>query len=85
MYATSPLFTGGGLLFGFLNSRQLPIEGDCNSMAMLLIFEKNGGRLSLRLHNHLNQSCGTFVTPYIPGRYRPTPIRPDDAALRPTT
>jgi hypothetical protein len=67
----------GGMLFGFLNSQALPGNGDTSSLTMLLIFEKEGGRISVRLHNRLNQSCGTFITPYIPGRYRPTPIRPD--------
>jgi hypothetical protein len=68
---------GGGLLFGFLNSHQLFGNGDSQSLAMLMIFEKGGGRISVRMHNRLNQTCGNFITPYIPGRYRPTPIRPD--------
>ena len=67
---------GGGMIFGWLNSEQLPGSGDPSSFGMLLIFEKRGARISVRLHNHLNETCGTFVTPYIPGRYRPTPIRP---------
>src|SRR5690242_16939363 len=32
----------GGFLFGFLNSQQLPGEGDCSSLAMLMIFERSG-------------------------------------------
>jgi len=62
----------GGMLFGWFNSEQLQGSGDPSSFGMLLIFEKNGGRISVRMHNRLNQTCGTFVTPYIPGRYRPT-------------
>jgi len=67
----------GGLFFGWLNSKSLLGNGDADSFGMLMIFEQSGGRISVRLHNSLNQSCGTFVTPYIPGRYRPTPIKPD--------
>jgi hypothetical protein len=31
----------------------------------------------VRLITGQNQSCGTFVTPFIPGKFRPTPIRND--------
>jgi hypothetical protein len=31
----------------------------------------------VRLITAKNQSCGTFITPFIPGKYRPTPIRND--------
>ena len=39
--------------------------------------EKEGARLAVRLITGQNQSCGTFVTPFIPGKFRPTPIRND--------
>jgi hypothetical protein len=31
----------------------------------------------VRLITGKNQSCGTFITPFIPGKFRPTPIRND--------
>lgn len=31
----------------------------------------------MRLITRTNQSCGTFVTPFIPGKFRPTPLRLD--------
>ncbi len=37
--------------------------------------EQRGARLAVRLITAKNESCGTFITPFIPGKYRPTPIR----------
>src|SRR5262249_19832991 len=34
-------------------------------------------RLAVRLITAQNQSCGTFITPFIPGKFRPTSIRND--------
>ena len=31
----------------------------------------------MRLITDDNKSCGTFITPYLPGKYRPTPIKND--------
>ena len=31
----------------------------------------------MRLITGQNQSCGTFITPFLPGKFRPTPIRND--------
>ena len=39
--------------------------------------ESHGCRLAVRLITADNQSCGTFITPFIPGKYRPTPIHND--------
>ena len=39
--------------------------------------EGGGARLAVRLITAQNQSCGTFITPFIPGKFRPTPIRND--------
>src|SRR6185295_13065308 len=39
--------------------------------------EHSGARLAVRLITGKNQSCGTFVTPFLPGKFRPTPIRND--------
>src|SRR5205823_3158881 len=32
---------------------------------------------AVRMITGTNKSCGTFVTPFIPGKFRPTPIRAD--------
>src|SRR5205085_1172332 len=32
---------------------------------------------AVRMISGTNKSCGTFVTPFIPGKFRPTPIRND--------
>jgi hypothetical protein len=34
----------------------------------------------VRLISGTNKSCGTFVTPFVPGKFRPTPIRNDGTA-----
>lgn len=39
--------------------------------------EPSGARLAVRMINRTNKSCGTFVTPFIPGKFRPTPLRLD--------
>src|SRR6266446_6583877 len=39
--------------------------------------ESSGASLAVRLITGRNQSCGTFVTPFLPGKFRPTPIRND--------
>lgn len=67
-----------GLFFGLFNSDQ-PVGGGrpINSIGMDFDGERQGGRLSVRMINSVNKSCGTFITPFIPGKYRPTPIRND--------
>jgi hypothetical protein len=44
--------------------------------------EHGGARLAVRLITGKNQSCGTFVTPFIPGKFRPTPIKTDGTRYR---
>lgn len=36
----------------------------------------------MRLITGKNQSCGTFVTPYLPGKFRPTPLKNDGTRYR---
>src|SRR5262249_23718976 len=48
-----------------------------NSLGLNFDCESSGARLAVRLINGTNQSCGTFVTPFIPGKFRPTPIKND--------
>jgi hypothetical protein len=69
---------GAGLFFGYFNSGQQGASGrPVGSLGLDFDFEAHGGRLAVRLITSNNQSCGTFITPYLPGKYRPTPIRND--------
>lgn len=74
---------GGGAFFGFFQSKQPGGSGrPIGSLGMNLDFEGQGGRLAVRLITDGNQSCGTFITPYVPGRFRPTPLRSDGTRYR---
>src|SRR5581483_6376392 len=68
----------GGMFFGFFNSQQPGGSGrPIGSLGLDLGINKRGGRLAVRLISSGNKSCGTFVTPFIPGKYRPTPLKID--------
>ncbi len=68
----------GGLFFGWFNDDQPGGGGrPMNSLGINLDTEHSGGRLAVRLITGTNKSCGTFITPFIPGKYRPTPIKND--------
>jgi hypothetical protein len=72
--------TGGnsGIFFGWFNSDQPGGGGrPMQSLGMDFDGERGGARLAVRMINKSNQTCGTFITPFIPGKFRPTPIRPD--------
>lgn len=67
---------GAGVFFGFFNSRQPGGSGrPIGSLGLDFDFEGGGGRLAVRLITSGNKSCGTFVTPYLPGKFRPTPLK----------
>jgi len=69
---------GAGVFFGFFNSHQPGGSGrPIGSLGLDFDFEGKGGRLAVRLITGGNKSCGTFITPYLPGKFRPTPIRND--------
>jgi hypothetical protein len=69
---------GAGVFFGFFHADQPGGSGrPVGSLGLDLDTEKEGGRLAVRLISGTNKSCGTFVTPFIPGKFRPTPIRND--------
>ena len=69
---------GAGVFFGFFNSRQPGGSGrPIGSLGLDFDFEGKGGRLATRLITSTNKSCGTFITPYLPGKFRPTPIKND--------
>lgn len=69
---------GAGVFFGFFNSNQPGGSGrPIGSLGLDFDFEGSGGRLATRLITNTNKSCGTFITPYLPGKFRPTPIKND--------
>ena len=69
---------GAGVFFGFFNSHQPGGSGrPIGSLGLDLDFEGKGGRLAVRLITSGNKSCGTFITPFLPGKFRPTPIKND--------
>jgi hypothetical protein len=77
-FAISHTSPGSGVFFGWFNSRQREAGGrPMNSLGMDFDGEHGGARLAVRMIAGDNTACGTFVTPFIPGKYRPTPIRND--------
>lgn len=67
-----------GIFFGFMRAQQPGAGGrPINSLGLDLDGEGTGCRLAVRLITGRNQSCGTFITPFLPGKYRPTPLRND--------
>ncbi len=69
---------GSGVFFGFFRAEQPGAGGrPISSLGLDLDGEGSGARLAVRLITGRNQSCGTFITPFIPGKFRPTPIRND--------
>jgi hypothetical protein len=67
----------GGVFFGWFNARQPGGGRPVNSLGLDLDCEATGARLAVRMITGTNKSCGTFVTPFVPGKFRPTPIRAD--------
>jgi hypothetical protein len=77
-FAITRTTPGGGVFFGFFRAAQPGAGGrPIASLGLHLDSEHAGGRLAVRLITGQNQSCGTFITPFIPGKFRPTPIRND--------
>lgn len=77
-FAITKTTPGGGVFFGFFRAQQAGAGGrPVGSLGMNIDCESQGARLAVRLITGQNQSCGTFVTPFIPGKFRPTPIRND--------
>src|SRR5262245_46551746 len=75
-------FTGtassSGVFFGWFRAEQPGGSGrPVNSLGLHFDGEAKGARLAVRLIGSTNRSCGTFVTPFVPGKFRPTPIRND--------
>ncbi len=77
-FAITKATPGAGAFFGFFNSQQPGGSGrPIGSLGLNMDFEGTGGRLAVRLITGGNKSCGTFITPYLPGKFRPTPIKCD--------
>src|SRR5947209_13236146 len=77
-FALTKTVPGGGIFFGFFRAEQAGAGGrPTGSLGLNMDCERSGARLAVRLITGRNQSCGTFVTPFIPGKFRPTPVRND--------
>jgi hypothetical protein len=77
-FAITRTTAGGGVFFGFFRAAQPGAGGrPIASLGLNLDCERAGARLAVRLITGQNQSCGTFITPFLPGKFRPTPIRND--------
>ncbi len=73
----------GGAFFGFFNSQQPGGSGrPMGSLGMDIGVGRRGGRLAVRLITSGNKSCGTFITPFLPGKFRPTPLKIDGTRYR---
>lgn len=72
-----------GIFFGFFNSQQPGGSGrPIGSLGMDFDFEGSGGRMAVRLITGTNKTCGTFTTPYLPGKYREAVLRNDGTRYR---
>ncbi|MBX6313818.1 MAG: hypothetical protein IRY99_13015 [Isosphaeraceae bacterium] len=77
-FALTKTTAGAGMFFGFFKAEQPGGGGrPIGSLGLHMDCERSGARLAVRLITGKNQSCGTFITPFIPGKFRPTPIRND--------
>jgi hypothetical protein len=77
-FALTKTTPGGGYFFGWFAAEQEGGGGrPVGSLGFNFDGEHTGGRLACRLITAANKSCGTFITPFVPGKYRPTPIKND--------
>ena len=67
--------SSAGIFVGFFNDAQPEVSRPTNSLGMDFDCEKSGARLAVRMISDKNKSCGEFVTRYIPGKDRPTPLK----------
>jgi hypothetical protein len=82
-FAITQTQAGAGVFFGFFNSEQPGGSGrPIGSLGLDFDFEQHGGRLAVRLITSTNKSCGEFATPYLPGKFRPTPLKNDGTRYR---
>ncbi len=77
-FALKGAASSSGVFFGWFNSKQSSGSGrPVGSLGMDFDGESGGARMAVRMIAGDNRSCGTFVTPFIPGKFRPTPLRLD--------
>jgi len=77
-FALTKTAAGSGVFFGFFRAQQPGAGGrPISSLGLDFDAERSGARLAVRLITAKNQSCGTFITPFLPGKFRPTPLRND--------
>jgi hypothetical protein len=76
-FSFDPLGGGSGIWFGWFKAEQgVASARPKEALGLDFDFERGGGRLAVRMSNQQNRFCGTFVTPYIPGKFRPAPLQP---------
>src|SRR5262245_18707454 len=77
-FALTKTTPGGGMFFGFFRAEQPGAGGrPTGSLGLHVDCEHGGARLAVRLITGKNQSCVTFSTPFLPGKFRPSPIKND--------
>ena len=77
-FALTSSASSSGAFFGWFNSDQPGGGGrPVSSFGLEFDGEESGARLAVRMLSHTNRTTGTFITPFTPGGYRPTPIRND--------
>jgi len=82
-FALTKSTSESGIFFGFFRAEQPGGGGrPVSSLGLDMDGEPGGARLAVRLITGKNQSCGTFITPFLPGKFRPTPIRNDGTRYR---
>jgi hypothetical protein len=76
-FSVDPMEGNSGVWFGWFNAAQ---EAGCarpkGALGLDFDFERGGARLAVRMSNQQNKFCGTFITPYLPGIFRPAPLHP---------
>ena len=82
-FALTKTGSGAAVFFGWFNADQPDGGGrPMNSLGLHLHGERDGAGLAVRMIGATNRSCGTFVTPFVPGKFRPVPLRTDGTRYR---
>lgn len=82
-FAITSTRSKSGIFFGWFNAKQPDGTGrPLNSLGLHFDGENQGARLAVFSANGNNRACGTFITPFVPGKFRPTPIRNDGTRYR---
>jgi len=76
-FSFDPLEGNSGIWFGWFNAAQdVGCARPKRALGLEFDFERDGARLAVRMSNQQNKFCGTFITPYLPGIFRPAPLHP---------